>query len=330
MTSPPPDTPTGASSRRENAADWTVRPERGSRFMLRLMLWLSRRLGRSASRVILSGISLYFLLFVGPARRASRAYLTRVLDQPPGWRDLFRHFHAFASTIHDRVYLLDDRFDLFDIEVVDNGVFESGRGMVLIGAHFGSFEVIRAASRLREGFQVSMLMYPENARKINEILAIVNPDAVSDIIPLGEVESMLKAQERIAAGHLVGMLADRTLRQDSARCCPFLGDAAPFASGPFRMAALLRCPVVFMTGVYRGGNRYTIHFEPLADFTHLSRGGRAAAIEAAQDQYVTKLEGFCRQWPENWFNFFDFWPAGACDHPPRPSRPSVVQEEFSR
>lgn len=296
---------------------WAARPERGNRFVLRLMLWLSRRLGRSVSRVILAGISGYFLIFVPKARRASRDYLRRALGRPPGWRDLFGHLHAFASTVHDRVYLLDDRFDLFDISVVDHGLLKPGQGMVLIGAHFGSFEVIRAVSRQHEGFRVSMLMYPENAQKINEILAIVNPSAVSDIIPLGELESMITAEARIREGHLVGMLADRTLRQDSARTCDFLGSPAAFALGPFRMAALLRCPVVFMTGVYEGKNRYSVHFEPLADFTDLSRSERSAAVLAAQDRYVALLEDFCRRWPDNWFNFFDFWSAESVEGAPR-------------
>ncbi|WP_322629403.1 acyl-CoA synthetase [Halothiobacillus sp.] len=315
----------------EKAVDWTARPERGSRFMLRLMLWLSRRLGRSVSRGILAGISLYFLMFVPKARRASRDYLQRVLGRPPRWWDLFRHVHTFASTVHDRVYLLDDRFDLFDIEVVDNGLLKPGQGMVLIGAHFGSFEVIRAISRQQEGFRVSMLMYPENARKINEILSIVNPEAVSDIIALGEIESMLKAQERIASGHLVGMLADRTLRQDSTRDCTFLGAPASFALGPFRMAALLRCPVVFMTGIYEGKNRYTVHFKPLADFTDLARSERAAAITDAQDRYVAILENFCRSRTYNWFNFFDFWSidSGTMTEPDRrsPAKSTAYPEE---
>lgn len=287
--------------------EWAQRPERGSSFMLRLMLWLSRRLGRRLTRLILIGISLYFLLFVSTARRASRGYLTRALGRQPTWRDVFRHFHAFSSTIHDRVYLLDDRFELFDIEFVNRELFDNPNGMVLIGAHFGSFEVMRAAGRSLAGRRVGMLMYAENARKLNETLALINPEAVNDVIPLGRMESMLEAKERLADGHLIGMLADRTLEQDTPRWLPFLGDQAPFALGPFRMAALMRSPVIFMAGIYLGGNRYQVHFEQLADFSHVERPDREGEILAAQDRYVEILERLCRESPYNWFNFFDFW-----------------------
>ena len=89
--------------------------------------------------------------------------------------------------------------------------------------------------------------------------------------------------------------------------CEFLGKMAPFPVGPFRMAALLRRPVFFMAGLYLGGNRYQIHFEPLADFSATPRAERAAAIRVAQQHYADRLSHFCRIAPYNWFNFFDFW-----------------------
>ena len=125
--------------------------ERGSASMLRLMTWISLRLGRRAGRCVLPFIVAYFLLFAAPARRASRIYLRRALGREPGWRDLYRHVHSFASTIHDRIYLVNDRFDLFDIEVhgseLITGLVGDGRGAFLMGAHLGSFEVLRALAR---------------------------------------------------------------------------------------------------------------------------------------------------------------------------------------
>ena len=288
-------------------AEWQQRPERGSQFMLRVMLWLSRRLGRRVSRLVLYPIALYFLLFVPAARRASRNYLVRVLGRPARRVEVFRHIHAFASTVHDRVYLLDGRDDLFKFEFVNRHWFDSPEGAILIGAHMGSFEALRSAGKSQAHRRVSMLMYPENARKINALLALVNPEAANDIIPLGQVDSMLTAQERLQKGHLVGMLADRSLPQDTLRQCLFLGSPASFALGPFRVAALLKKPVYFMAGLYQGGNRYRVYFDRLADFSDTPRAERNTAILAAQDRYVEILDSLCREAPYNWFNFYDFW-----------------------
>jgi predicted LPLAT superfamily acyltransferase len=254
---------------------------------------------------------MYFLAFAPRARRASAAYLARVFGRPPTLAERYRHILSFASTIHDRIYLLNERFDLYDIEIVGKEVIDAamagGRGVLLMGAHLGSFEVMRALGRHHTGRGISMMMYEENARKINATLAAINPAAVQDIIPLGRMASMLAAKEKLDAGFLVGMLADRGLGNDPVREIGFLGAPAPFPLGPFRVAAMLRRPVLFMTGLYLGGNRYRIHFEPLADFSNVERGERDAAMEAAQRAYVARLEHHCRTAPWNWFNFFDFW-----------------------
>ncbi|OHC76213.1 MAG: acyl-CoA synthetase [Rhodoferax sp. RIFCSPLOWO2_12_FULL_60_11] len=305
-------------------AEWQQRPERSSLFMLRLMTWLSLRLGRGASRVVLYVIAAYFLAFAPTARRMSRDYLRRVLQLAApaavGWRHLFRHFLCFASVIHDRIYLVNGRFELFDIRVHNQDLIDKvvadGQGVFLLGAHLGSFEVLRAIGRQQPGLRVAMAMYEENARKINAALGAINPEAQQDIVALGHIDSMIQVHELLGQGTVVGMLGDRSLGQDDTRAFDFLGEPAELPLGPFRMAAILRRPVLFMTGLYRGGNRYDIHFEALADFSKVPPRGRTLAVQAAMARYAALLAYYCRSAPYNWFNFFDFWRAPQ----PRPSR----------
>ena len=299
------------SEEKPGSADWLRQQEKSNLAILRLMVWISLTFGRRIGRIVLYGIATYYVLFAPQARRYSRAYLERALGRWAEWSDGFRHVFSFASTIHDRIYLLNDRFDLFDIEVIGaealHAALEKQPGALLIGAHLGSFEVLRAAGRGRAGLKVAMLMYEEDARKINRTLEAINPTATEDIIPLGRMDSMLNARDKLDQGYLVGMLADRALGNDVTVDCEFLGENAPFPLGPWRMAAMLRRPVFFMTGLYLGGNRYQIHFEQLADFSETPRPERDAAMRTAQLNYVTRLENFCRLAPYNWFNFFDFW-----------------------
>jgi len=299
------------ASAQSNAASWLRHKERSSLVMLRIMSWLSLRLGRRLSRLVLYGIAAYFVCFAPSARRASRAYLQRVLPRPPTPWDGFKHVLAFASTIHDRVYLINDRFDLFDFsaegEAPMRAVLAKQRGAFLIGAHLGSFEALAAVGRRMTGARAAMLMFEENARKINQTLAAINPRASADIIGMGNVDSMLNVRQRLDEGGMVGMLADRTPGREATVVLPFLGGQAAFPIGPFRLAALMGRPVVFMAGIYEGGNRYRSHFELIADFGELEAGQRSAAIHAAIARYAQILERHCRATPYNWFNFFDFW-----------------------
>ena len=106
---------------------------------------------------------------------------------------------------------------------------------------------------------------------------------------------------------MVGMLADRTFGDEATLPVTFLGATAYLPTGPMRAAAMLRRRVIFMLGLYRGGNRYQVVFEPLADFSSTPPEQRQAAIEAAITRYAALLEQYCRSDPYNWFNFFDFW-----------------------
>jgi predicted LPLAT superfamily acyltransferase len=275
------------------------------------MATFSLTVGRRAGRVALYIIAAYFFLFAPRARRASMVYLRRVLGRRPTVRDRFRQVMAFATTIHDRVYLLNGRFDLFDIAVEGEAMMleraRAGRGAFLVGAHLGSFEVTRAVGTRRPDLRVAMIAYEDNARKINASLAAINPELAEETVALGTAETMLKVRGLLDEGVFVGMLGDRTPGGEPTEVVEFLGKGAKFPLGPMRLAALLQRRVILMLGVYCGGNRYRVVFEEIADFSAVGRQERDQAIRGAVVRYAGRLESYCREYPYDWFNFFDFW-----------------------
>jgi hypothetical protein len=298
-------------ARSRAAAEWVTHRERGSMTMLRIMTFVSLRLGRPAGRFFLYGIAAYFFMLAPTARRHARAYLRRVLGREPSAAERFRHVLSFASTIHDRVYLVNERFDLFDItiegEELVRHALQAGAGAFLMGSHVGSFEIIRSLGRRQPGLKVAMAMYEDNARMVNDMLAAINPAAKPDVIALGRMDAMLKIQECLERGTFVGVLGDRTLGDEPAREISFLGEPARFPVGAMRAAAIMKRPVIFMIGLYRGGNRYHVAFERLADFSTVEPRQREAEVQRAIERYAALLEAHCRANPYNWFNFFDFW-----------------------
>nr|UXE44224.1 hypothetical protein Hi04_10k_c1511_00013 [uncultured bacterium] len=301
------------------SAEWIGNRERGSLALLRFMAFLSMRLGRKLSRAPLYCIAAYFFLFAPRARRESRRYLRRALGREPRAADRFRHILYFATTIHDRVYLINERYDAFRITIEGEALMreqaDRGAGAFLMGAHMGSFEVIGSIGRRERGLQVSMAMYEDNARKINSILGAINPNVKPDVIALGHLDAMLRVAERLDRGAFVGLLGDRTLGDEPVHAVRILGGRATLPTGPMRAAAILRRSVVFMVGLYRGGNHYHVVFEPVADFSANSLKNRDDAVRAAVERYAGLLDKYCRSDPYNWFNFFDFWQDR--EHPPK-------------
>ena len=291
--------------------EWVTRPERSNVLVIRLIVWLALTFGRRACRTLLYPISIYFLIFSAKARAASRKYLDRALDRRSVLRDGFRHCFYFASTILDRVFLLSDQSSLLEISSEGEEIFEKiradGKGCLLLGAHMGSFEVIHALSRMHRHPRTSMVMYEENARKINSVLNSINPAQNPPVIPLGRVDSMLKIQEALQRGEYIGILADRTISGNKIIACDFLGGRINLPVTPFRLAVILECPVVFMLGIYQGGNRYDVNFEYLVDPRQPAQPDRDLAIRQAAQRFATRLEHYCREAPYNWFNFYDVW-----------------------
>jgi len=303
------------------APAWAARRERGNLLALRFMAWVAVALGRPVARLLLHPITGYFLLFGTEARRHSARYLGRVMAGPAGrpvtWRDQYRHFHTFASTVLDRLYFVRGRFGDFDITMRGDAGCEdtiaTGRGGFLIGAHLGSFESLHAAGKSFPGMRVTMVMYPDNAQKIHGVLQAVAPDFKLAVIAIGNPGSTLAIRDALDAGHLVGLLGDRYLSADSARSpgieIPFLGVPTLFSEGPLRLALLLRRRVIFMVGLFLGGRRYDVRFETLADFRDPPKdpAAREALVRQALHDYVARLEALCREAPYNWFNFYDYW-----------------------
>jgi predicted LPLAT superfamily acyltransferase len=298
-------------------AEWASRRERGGFVVVAAALWLVLGLGVRASQALVPPLALWFLVTSGHARQASHDYLSRVLGRKARLRDVMRHFHSFGSAILDRAFLLAGRTAGFRI-TTDGlehvaSIVERGQGCVLLGAHLGSFEVLRTLGT-QAPVPVRALMYRGNSGALTLLLDRLNPGLSDSVIDIGATAGMLRVRECVERGEIVGILADRTpdaLAPGHRRVpVPFLGSKALFPAGPFVLVAMLRVPVVLFYGVRTGPRCYSIHFEPFAERVVLHRATRDADVRTVVARYAAALERGCRAYPFNWFNFFAFWEHG--------------------
>ena len=298
--------------------DWAQAKERSNRFALRFLVWVALALGRGVARALLFPVALYFFATAPEARRHSRRFLARALGREPTLAERFRHFHTFATVALDRLFFARGSVGAFDLHItggpehVDTALADGG-GAFMLGVHFGSFEALSAVGSSRPGMRVAMVMYPDNARAIQGVLQAAAPDGRFTVIPIGRPGSTLEIRDWLDSGGLVGLMGDRHAPGADLRTGgverSFLGVPARFPDGPLRLAQLLRRRVVFMVGVFRGGRRYDVVFETLADFRERPQtpAEREAQLHRSIDALVARLETLCREHPMNWFNFYDFW-----------------------
>src|SRR5205085_2658627 len=162
VTAPPLMAPSAPSS---DATAWLRAPERGTALALSVMIAICRLLGRGVTRLLLAPIVFYFVLFAREARRASRDYLTR-LGRPPGFRAVYAHFLRFAHVTLDRLFFVLGKHQTFTITRNGkehlNTVKQQRRGALLIGAHLGSFEAMRALAT-DNAHPLNIIGYSKNA-----------------------------------------------------------------------------------------------------------------------------------------------------------------------
>ena len=292
---------------------WSKRHEGGGRFAIWLIRTIALKCGRGAARACLLPITLYFYFRRPYERRVSYAFLERATGRPASAWQVLRHIHRFAGTILDRVFLLAERYARFDVRM--HGLEEltsrmrADRGVLLLGAHVGSFEVLRVAAVERPDVRVRVVLDTQKTPALTRLLHALNPEIGRNVIDASRpgTEIVLALSEALADGELTTLLADRAREHEATMLADFFGAPAPFPTAPFLLGAILKVPMVLCLGMYRGGNRYDLHFEALADELVLPRREREAGLRAIVQRYADRLEHHVRQDPYNWFNWHDFW-----------------------
>jgi len=222
-----------------------------------------------------------------------------------------------------------DQFSRFEVRIFGYDQLDAsrrlGRGVLLLSAHLGSFDALRVLSLRRPDVQLRILLDVGQNSRLSEMLNELNPKLAATIVDARRpgVELVLEMQAALEQNAIVSTLADRLRPGNPVVVAKFLGEDAPFPASPWMFAGALRVPVVLAFGLYRGGNRYELHFERFDCELPRDRRERDAALQEIVQRFARRLEHFTRLDPYNWFNLYDFWNAPA--HPISPVRSDADQ-----
>lgn len=293
-------------------AGWLEQRERGVLWLMRASFWLATVCGRTVMKGPVTLVALWYVLFDRKAVAASRDWLRRVRGREPRWSEVFAHIRNFAQVTLDRVLLITGRTRAIEFTCEGDehlaAQVATGRGAILLGAHLGSYEALRAGG-MNEDVPIQILGYFKNSRMVNELLGSYHAGQAARVIHLGEdpVGAMARVRGRLEDGEMVAVLGDRVGLNERVMRVPFFGEPAAFSPGPFMLAHVLRCPVYLVFGLYAAPGRYDLHCEPFAERVDLPRKGREQALYELTARYAERVEAYARRAPYNWFNFFDFW-----------------------
>lgn len=320
-----PATPGG-----RHGAHWASIGEAGVSAGLWFLYWVYCLAGRRVFHLLLWPVAWYFAAMRRTTWNASREYLERVgvLTADAGlwtrWRRVTRHVFTFADVLLDKLLVWSGALDLADARIEHDERFEadvrSGRGGVLVVAHLGNLEALRALGTRLPQLRMKILVHTRHAQRFNRVMTRLNPASAANLLQVTDLDAALAAElaASVERGEFVVIAADRVPVSGPARtlALPFLGHAAPFPIGPWVLAAALGCRVYWLAclnephpdpKLRKRKFRYTLQCELLSERVRLPRGDRAKALQEIMAIYVARLEAGCLRAPYAWFNFYPFW-----------------------
>ena len=216
--------------------------------------------------------------------------------------EVFRHFAiCFADLISTNREARPERL-LTRVEGDEHllSVLADGRGLVLVTAHLGNWELggRLIAARLRRPTHV--VVAAEADPGVERFLR--GGHSPIHFVRRGDPRAMVPLVGALRRGEAVALQGDRALGTRGDVTVDFFGAPAAFPLGPFVLARAARVPIVPAFCLLRPDLRYTV---VIAEPIHVAVGEEIAAL----GQWARILEAAVRRAPEQWFNFFDVWSA---------------------
>lgn len=307
----------------ENQSEnWMQTKERGNGFLIYLTYFLYKLLKKRLTLIMLQPVMLYFYFTDKKGRNASKKYLDKIYKNgssklllKPGLVSSFMHYNCFCSSLLDKVGIRipgkrkEFSFSYSGYDEIEK-LFQNKQGAIFIGAHLGNFDVLHLLAKEPQ-IKLKMLMYRQHAQMINGLFSRMKSQNEDSIIEIDTINVATAGMlyDYVNEGGFLGILGDRIPSGSKNRILrlPFLGEEASFPQGPWIIAGLLKCPVIFFYAVSAGQQKYEIHFKKLFEEVNISSGNRENEIKKYLARYISKLEDACCRFPYQWFNFYNFW-----------------------
>jgi predicted LPLAT superfamily acyltransferase len=319
---------------REDSFHWSQQKENAAGYWnVRILLILFRLFPVIIMRVLAFPVGFFYFLLSKKSRAESRRFLQKAVpltEKPDGKKGRrpspLRHIIAFCLTVVEKIEVWGGKFSFDRIHFQDDdigdliGGLEKGKGAFLICSHMGNAELLRGLASFNHtgvsrNVPVTALADLAVTANFSRMLRELNPQSVLRVISANEISphTAILLSERLAAGEMVVIAGDRTSAhaQDKHFMFPFLGEDAPFAQGAFFLAALLGAPVYFIFGLRHRTlslkPEYNMHVHRSDLSFDCPRQERNRRVEELAGSFAATLEGYCKQQPYQWYNFYNFW-----------------------
>ncbi|MDR3365366.1 MAG: lysophospholipid acyltransferase family protein [Prevotellaceae bacterium] len=252
----------------------------------------------------------FYMLFSRKSYRAMYSFFRRRLgySQRKAFAGTYKNHFAFGQVILDRFAVFAGQKNIFEVEITGNEHFrrltDGGKGFIIAGSHVGNFEISGYLLH-SAGTTINALVYAGETAVVRRNRTKILKHNNIRLIPVADDMSHLFAvHAALQRGEAVSMTCDRSLGSPKRVECDFLNGKADFPVGAFALATHFNVEVVAIFAVKESGKKYRVYVTPLQADEALTKHEKTEHLARA---FAKELEGIVRQYPTQWFNYYEFW-----------------------
>lgn len=284
---------------------------RGTQLGYRIFVWLMRKGGLKPAYVLLHFVTLYYRWFVPAAINPLKyLYQKRLGFSISASNKLIkRNIIIFGQTLIDKIAVLSGTqtnlsFTHEGVENIEKIVAE-GKGGILLSAHLGNWEVAGHLLK-RVNSTINIVMYDGEAEQMKQFMDQFDRKRSFNVILIkDDLSHIYEISAALVRNELICLHGDRFRPGNRTMEHLFLGETAKFPAGPFILASKLKAPVCFVFAFKETNFHYHFYAEPGKVYD----GRGTTGMEKMLDDYIILLEEKLKKYPEQWFNYYDFWKA---------------------
>ena len=283
---------------------------KGTPLGCRIFVWILKTFGVSPAYFLLRFVVLYYFFFSFKASRQIYQLYRHKLgySRLSSTIKVYKNYFLLGQGIIDKVVMMSGiknnfNFD-FDGEENLRKIAAMKQGGILLSAHIGNWDVAGHLFKRLET-PINIVLYDGEDEQIKEYLeGVTGKRAVNIIVIKKDLSHIYAISDAFSKNELVCMHADRFIEGNKTMTANFLGEPARFPIGPFQLALTFKVPVSFVFAVKESKLHYHFFASEIKDYSTLAK---KELIPQMLMDYAAAMEKKVKQYPEQWFNYYNFW-----------------------
>ena len=256
-----------------------------------------------------------FYLLLPEKRRGIRANLQVVTGQQQVERLVFSTFYKYARNWCDVILMIRLKGARLQALIGRRSsgqaleeALAQGTGAILISPHFGNWE-LGGLGLADLGKTLNVMTFREPDEQVNQQREQVRTERGIGVIYVDRNDTsplaVIEAVNALRRNETICLLGDRDGSSNTVTV-PFFGRPTALPAGAAHLALATGAPVIPVFVVLEKNGHYATLMEE-AIFFRASPGHNQEAVREGMTCLAAVFERYIRQYPDQWYNFFDFW-----------------------